>query len=94
MHNLVVQLPYIILLIPFTKSFEQILAHPGQILKVLVFGSNFPTQVLALFTSAHTVPIIWVKTALGKSFFPFEELLCIGICMSVHFSAELQDNYG
>lgn len=89
MHNLVVQPPYITLLIPFKKIF-----WTDTELKILFFSSNFPTKLLALFTSAHTVFIIWVKSALDKSFFPFEELLCIGICLSVHFSAELQDNYG
>lgn len=44
--------------------------------------------------SAHTVFIIWAKAAQMNLYFPFEELFCTGICLSVHFTAELQDNYG
>lgn len=50
----VVQLPYITLLIPFTTSFEQLLAHPGQILKVLVFWIKFSnTSFSTLHICSH-----------------------------------------
>lgn len=44
--------------------------------------------------SAHTVFIIRAKAAQMTLYLPFEELFCIGIHLSVHFTAELKDNYG
>lgn len=78
----------------FQKIFWMDTGTPSTDFPSSTFGSNFLTQVLASFMSAHTVFIIWVKAAQTTLYFHFEELFCSGICLSVHFTAELQDNYG